>query len=643
MSKNLCRCPWSGWILVLAILTATVPATAQESGPPLIEGVSEMAFLYGHWTVNPERAYLRKYQEAVWEEFKASGILDDVKAMFTEMVPADARAQAEGPMKTVMDLVSGVDWNALGEHESCWAMVMTGNGPVNVNLFRVDSKKLSGVMSGLDKILDAVVGMQSMFARVHEAPEDGPKISGLQFPGVPFGFFISSVGDVLVFANQRIHLDETLGRLANPQGTRSLNDSKRYRSSLAKLPAAEDSLLFFDVAKVTDFVLSIAESQMPQRVEGQEPNPMIEQQRRMLAFVKQHVAVVDTITSVGYTEGYRNLEASYTQLQDHAVDSIGYRLMANQPKIEGFQRFVPKDALSFSVNSGVNPSAIYEFILDFMKHNVPGGDAQVAEWEKLQKEKLGFDVNDAILSKLRGDSISVSWPGSTPNPFGPPMNASVSMIGVRDGAELAKMFSGVMEQLGKMAASQGLPISVSKAEVIEGGSFHQLMIPMLPMQPVIGFHGDYFFISNGADAVKRVTALASAPSDNILANSRYTELGLVPYTPVSKISYSNLEKSYEKMAQSFASAGMMIGMAAGMATAQIPDRGDGSKEMISNIIAKVTQILPKLAPVIAKVDYYRDRTSFTYLDTNAKAVITRKATSIRPPKKAEPKAAAEVK
>ena len=102
MSKNLCRRPWSGWILVLAILTAAVPATAQESGPPLIEGISETAFLYGHWTVNPERAYLREYQAAVWEEFKASGILDDVKAMFTEMVPADARAQAEGPMKTVM-------------------------------------------------------------------------------------------------------------------------------------------------------------------------------------------------------------------------------------------------------------------------------------------------------------------------------------------------------------------------------------------------------------------------------------------------------------------------------------------------------------------------------------------------------------
>lgn len=643
MLKNLCRRPWSGSILALTLLLAAGPATARTSGPALVEGVPDGAFVFGHWTVNPERAYFREYQEQVWEEFKASGILNDVKAMFVEMVPADARAQAEGPMKMVSDLISGVDWSALGESESAWAMTMTGMGPVNVNLFRVDTKKLPGLVSGLDKILDAVVGMQPMIARVKESPEEGPKVTGIQFPGAPFGFFISSFGDVLVFANHREHLGETLARLKSPKETRSLNENARFNASFSKLPAAEDSRFYFDVKTVTDFAFSMIESQMPKPAPDQTPNPELEQARRMLDFAKQHIAVVDTIATVEYTEGYRNLSASYTQLQAHVVDSILYRLKAGQPMIEGFQRHVPKDALSFSMDSGVSPSAVYEFVLDFMKNNVPGGAEQVAQWEKMQKEKLGFDVNDAILSKLRGDSISVSYPGNKPNPFGPPMNASVSMMGVRDGESLAKMFAGVMEQVGKMAAQQGLPISITKADVVEGGTFRKLMIPMLPVQPVIGFHGDYFYMSNDGDAVKRVAALSKESSETILANPRYTELGLVPYTPVSRISYSNLEKKYEKAAQGLASAGMMLGMGAGIAAAQIPDRGDGSKEMIMNVISKATEILPKLAPVVAKVDYYRDQTSFTYFDENAKAIMTRSAMTIRPPKKAEPKPTTEVK
>jgi hypothetical protein len=87
------------------------------------------------------------------------------------------------------------------------------------------------------------------------------------------------------------------------------------------------------------------------------------------------------------------------------------------------------------------------------------------------------------------------------------------------------------------------------------------------------------------------------------------------------------------MAQTLQGIGMAMTMMSGMLAAQMPK--DGPNEQIMKIVTKVTEMLPKLAPVVAKIDFYRDSVSFTYFDAKAKASVTRSATTIRPPGESE--------
>lgn len=643
MVHDLCR--RSGRFSLLAaaalLLSLCVSQHGHAEGVKLAKGVPADAFVFTNWKANPERAYMKEYTDRVMAEFKASGIMKDIQGIFTEMVPAEARGQMEGPMKMAAGMLTGVEWSALVEKSTVWAMRMGPMGPININLFEVDAAKLPPIVERMGKIFDTVVGMAPMMTRVNEVKEGSPTVHGIAAPGMPVGAFIATHGNILVFSNDRGTLDKSLQLLASSDGAGSIVTSPRLKAALAKVPAAEDSLMFFDISTVVDYAFEQAENELKTEIPADMPEEtktqikaQLTQARELMEFARSQIDIVDYIVDSKYTEGYRNLGTMHTQFLQSAGDSLCMQLTGNQPTFANFQNHVPKDASSFSLNAGIDLSALYHFAMKVVKERVPGGAEQIAEWEKMQKDVIGFNVHDTILANIRGDSISVTFPSGQANPFGGSSNTNVSMFGVRNGEKLGQLLAGALENAGKMAMQRGLPLTIRKADVVEGGAFHTIQMPMMPfVQPVIGIYGDYLYYGKDAAAIKRITDLAKNPADNILQNPRFAKLGLTPSTPVSKISYKNLEKSYQETAQMLSQMGMMMGMVSGMLSAQLPAGNKEQKEMIMNMIMKATEIMPKLGPVIAKIDYYQDTASFSYYDKASNAMISRTATSIRPPKK----------
>ncbi len=637
-----------GVCLALALVIA--PTSDAQAGSDPAKGIPSDVFVYSGWMHNPERDYMADYKAAVWNELKASGIFKDVQNFFMDMMPPAERGQIDGSMKMVQGLLEGVDWAALVEGDGAWGMSMGPMGPLSVNVFTVNPDKMPAIVERMGKIFDTAAQMgQGFVSRINETKEGGPTVHGLQFQGVPYGFFITTHGEHFIFTNERSLLDRSLAGLASENGEGSVHANAKFRSALQMLPQAEDTVSFFDASSMSQSIFGMVSSQMPpipQAPEGasEQDKARIEAQAQemrriqdLMNTMRTEMDLVDYTASVGYTEGFRNLTASYTQYKPEAEQKTFYKLTANQPQFDDFKKFIPADATSFALSSGINIAGLYDWAMAFVKSYVPNGAEQIAQWDAMQKEVIGMNIRDELLANIVGDTIRVSFPSATPNPFGGASDANVTMCGIRNGEKLGAMFANFAKQGSKMAAERGLPISLREVNVVEGGSFLSLTFAMAPfVQPVIGVAGDRFIFASDAGAVKRILDLPKHPENNITKNPRYAALGLIPDMPVSSISYRDLEKQYQGTAQALQGMGMMISMMSGMMAAQMPAGNEQQREQMMKVITKVTEILPKLAPVVAKIDYYQDQTTYTYRNAASRAVITKSVTSIKPPKKKAP-------
>jgi len=617
-----------GWVLAVA-LVPLLTGSAAAGHEVLAEGVPQDAFVYAAWMHNPERDYMQVYHEEVRSALRDSGLIEGVQSMFHDMVPEEAQDQIEGSMEMVHGLLGAVDWEALVEKNGAWAMLLGDDGPISMTLFEVDPKKLPEIVAGCGKILDTAAGMIPGATRLSEGPEGGPVVHGVAMQGTSYGMFIGTHGPVFVFANERSALDRSLALLAAEGKNGSMASNPRFHQALGRLPAPEDSLSFVDMAHMIEVLRASFRADLPPDPQGE-----LAQIASMVETIFREVDVAEYIASVEYTEGFTNRVETITRFRQDADQKLAYRLFAGQPTFDAFHRYVPKDATSFTLSGGVDIAGLYRFAVDFVKNKVPDGEQLLARWERMQEEVLGIDVYNDLLSNIRGDSITVRLPSKTPNPFGGPSSASVTLLGIRNGEKLAKLLQSGLEQASKMAAERGAPVSFKKVEGMKDGTFHSVVVAMAQfVQPVFGIRGDHFYVATDVDSIRRVLSVADNPANSIIKNPRFTSLGILPYTDVSRISFRNLEGHYGSIAQALQGMGMGMAMASGMLSAQIPD--PEARERFMSMMSHVGELMPRLAPILEKLDYKNATASFTYFDEKTRTAVTRKATAIQLPKKAE--------
>ncbi len=235
---------------------------------PFAGAVPEDVFLYIAERPSAEREFVRQYWAEIHDAVISGGlgveIAETLGALFGDLSPDDL-AQSRGKIEA---LLSGVDWNKLGDVESAFierfnppADVFASKTPVMmpdmVLLLRGSGDSSSNNFRGLRKILFTVAGIigegdPNSAVQEMSAPDDGFESVSLDLlagvNGAPrLAVTVARRGPVVAIALGDGLLGDVLSLLAGGGTKKTLMGNSRFRSAFSDLPLSSESITYFDM------------------------------------------------------------------------------------------------------------------------------------------------------------------------------------------------------------------------------------------------------------------------------------------------------------------------------------------------------------------------------------------------------------
>ena len=278
-----------GLLATLLVITLIAPAHAGDPPFSLAGAVPNDVFIFTAERHNPEREFLHEYWGSVFDALCQTGIGDDVMGLLGTLLGADQMAEVERLKSRATELFDGVDWDQLGGGEVAFAerlkapSIGLGQGPVVIMpeivvLLRGSGDGAAKNFDGLVAILEAigeeinkVSGSEAL--TVKTSAQMGAQVASLNVlamaPGAPPMSLAVSLRDdlVAITLGDEIRTD-VLGLLAGSSSKTAMADDPRFKAAFAQLPAAEDTLEFFDLQSLLQTIrgyveLGIAASTAP--------------------------------------------------------------------------------------------------------------------------------------------------------------------------------------------------------------------------------------------------------------------------------------------------------------------------------------------------------------------------------------------
>ena len=128
------------------------------------------------------------------------------------------------------------------------------------------------------------------------------------------------------------------------------------------------------------------------------------------------MSVIDYEITVEYTDENLNRSAAVGRLLPGTDNRMLAKVMSGGGTFADWHSWVPADATSYSLNSGANLHALYEFLLNFAKENIPESHEALEKFEVWQDE-FDLHIDEDILQAFSGETISVTLPAETPTPM----------------------------------------------------------------------------------------------------------------------------------------------------------------------------------------------------------------------------------
>lgn len=329
--------------------------------------------------------------------------------------------------------------------------------------------------------------------------------------------------------------------------------------------------------------------------------------------------MVDYIAAVKYTEGYTVHAEEITALVPGAADNPFYRVFGKRKPLTDFDRYLPKETVSFSVSGGIDLGELYRFLEDTLRGLGPKGEELLAKWASMQKE-LGLDVRKDILGWIQGDIIQLALK----QPAGA---AKVFMIKVADEAAAREKLDSAVAFLStnlQQAAqtNPGMAMLTPRTSPVTHeklSGFHNVAIGMMQQPAVCGVSDGYLILGSSADAVALCLATAAGDHPNIRKNSQFMAEGVIPKGAIRSISFTDKRNFGAEIAQFIGTLSMLGGIGA----MTIPN------PQLQQLITKVLGPLGKLGSIVQKIDFYKSSAKYTTFD--GKMWYTRGVTNYRSP------------
>ncbi|MBN1419450.1 MAG: hypothetical protein JXP34_11780 [Planctomycetes bacterium] len=598
-------------------------------------GVPDGAMVFAHWKHNAERDYLKPYIEEVWTAFRQSGLIEEVVRMATASMPPEGREAVAAQWKSWAEVLRKVDWEAFIADEFVMGLDarMIPGMPVPAMLprfiMRVDPERLGANMDALNAVFVKLAGLQPQVMEAVVADEAGAKWVMLRVkePPLPFGLYAAAQDGVFAFGLQKELVDESLRlirgetQVGAAPGAKPLVETERFARAFAGLPESEDGRSFVDVRGLLTFYRQIVDVLGIQAAQDPRVGAFIPVVKKLV----DHADVVDCAASVETTEGQRLHTYTATRMREGWEEGPVYKLVENRVLPEGYSRWIPASATSFSASAGINVLTLYRQLRSFVETDVPNGPKLLERWAEIQ-ERIDFHPDKDLLSWIEGTVIRFGAPAAAPNPLGGSQDAIV-ILAVRDVDKARRKIDEWIGRLLELIPPDQAMVQVTDAPGLEG--FKSIsFVPMPFIRPTFGFWkeeggpGGVLLLGTSDAGIKLALAAHEGESKDLREHPFVKEMGGLPTGIVTGVSYEDLARSFGELAQ-------MCGMVT-MAAAFIPDDQEGAR-----IIKQVLSLVPRLSPVLYKMRFLQTSSKVTTYDPSTRTLKQHGIVRTAPPKKTD--------
>ncbi len=586
---------------ILLLLVAQHAAVASAADAlDLRRGVPDDVYLVIRATHNPERDYQKQYYEEVWKTVQETQILDRALKIITSRLEEDQLSQASSVIDELREATKPIDIEALSNcQELIYAqqMLMTSFGPQaptmplsqHLALLRLTPEVAASTAEGIQNLFKMAEKYSGGQVTVQTSNVGDAVLTTLVLPPQsPMQPTIATIGDVFIFCSSKTLLEKSLGMMTSTQG-KSKFDDPRLIAALKKLPAPEDSLVFYDGK--TQFATLQKIGPAIAQIGGGDPN--VEQVVKIIDMIMKDVSILDYEVTVEYTEGNLNRSASFGKLMPNTADSTLRTMMTSGQPFEKWQSWVPAGALSYSLGTGVYLHPLYERImsvLNDLKEDVPDIAEGLEQFEQIQQQ-FDLHLDEDILQSFTGEHASVSVPTGMGNPD------SVTALRCPNPDRIKELIHRGMEALQQIPQVQAQQLKMVECKELKG--FEEIsyaLAAVTGVRPVIGFQDGWMYIGSSTKAIQQVLDTQAGKGETIENTDAFKRLSIEVEGPVDSIKYTNTAESTRAMARALTQAGTMAPMIMAMAGA---NAGDDSLQPIQEVLA----LLPDLSKIVAKFDF----------------------------------------
>ncbi|MBU0754192.1 MAG: hypothetical protein KJ645_03575 [Planctomycetes bacterium] len=628
-------------LLLLIGLVAPFPAAvAREATPETLQihkGIPSDYFLMVRGMHNPERDFLNPYYEKLGQAFEKSKILDSLWKIFQ----ADADAQAQEAVQGLKDqyeaLFKAMDWKAFMAND--WVFgVKTGYPAYQcLALFRMSAKTASTNYIALRTLLSAMAESYP-FMQLENWTDGETQGTTVRFGelGVSFEPTLILAEGMLVFSTELADAKKAAAlALGKETEAKPLVETQRFQKALAELPAAEDNLFYMEFEKIFSCFDGVEEVNASPIIQWGEDTCTLEE---FMHILYPYCILPESIASVSYTEGRKSCEESVEIYCSDWKTRPAAGLCRGDAAIESFERFVPENASSFSIDTGINWPAVPDLLTGLFKEITPTGAQEILpKWEGMQ-QAMGVRLKEDVLALLEGGMMSLSMPAAQPTPFGD--QDSIFLLPMKDSqkaqafiSQWVEMFSGMLDMAANLSQNPDVPpeaipplvkaLAQSNIKVkllpleVDGVSWgKKINLSVMPfMQPAFGMLGKYLVIASSEGAIKSYAAFLEKGEPNILSNKGFKNIGMHVPAHIRSISFEDIGGKYAGMGQFLAMSGML--------TMMIPNEPE------LQIVKKIAGLLPRLAPVVQALSFMGLETEYTVFDAEKSIKKSRKVSTYR--------------
>ncbi|MHC4401120.1 MAG: hypothetical protein ACYTG0_15700 [Planctomycetota bacterium] len=606
--------------MVLAVVAPSAMAARAAEPLDVRRAVPAEAYLAVYGKHNPERDYQAAYYEEVWNTVRETRIIERAVKIATDRMSAEDIAQAEAILDELREAAAPIDLEAIAAcPEGVYAQTMEFPGIHHLVVLRfAEEGSAASTEQGVKNLLGLVEKYTNGAVPVRTSEKGGAVVTTLVIPPpIPFQPTLIRIGDVLLFSTSHQLAQRSLDMLTGGEGPSKFDDP-RIQEALSHLPEPEDAVMFYDgklqfseLRAMGNFIRAVSGGDADaERVAG------------LLEWIFDEAAILDYEVTVEYTEGNQNRSAAYGKVVPEAEGKLLMQMLGSGEAFENWHAWVPADAVSYSLSTGVNLHPAYEKIVAEVGKRFPEARSELDEFERWQAE-VDFHLDRDVLQAFSGEYVSVSLPAESSLTFGG--QDSVLALRCHKPERIRELMQRGIDALAEVPFLKAQQLRLAECDDLEG--FEEVSVLILApfgVRPVIGFHDGWMIVGSNASAVEKVLEAKAGNGPTIVDSDAFKQLQMEVEGPVYSISYTNLAEQTRQIAQTLNQVGTFVPMALAMAGAQ---SGDDDLEPVQEVLA----LLPAVAQIVAKFDFLEAKVSVTQGGEDPDSYIRRSAIVVRAP------------